>query len=120
MGNGAIGVPVGPTNAEINQLPIQSPASVYDLRNANVALAPQPSPPPAMTPDQSTADLEQRSLQTFQNPPTYQPGVSQFQQSQFEQPQFRPAPQHDLTPLIQQQAAAMQIPTPRIPRPTKR
>lgn len=42
MANGAA---IGPTDAEINALPIESPASVYDLRNAAVALSPQAGAP---------------------------------------------------------------------------
>jgi hypothetical protein len=75
---GSIGVP------DVSQLPIQS--DVSNLRNANAAFSPQPLPPApggigqGVVPG-STEDLEQRSLQTFLNPPQFQqPDVSQFQQ----------------------------------------
>jgi hypothetical protein len=88
---GNLGIP------DVSQLPIQSDVSQYNLRNASAAFTPQPTPPPTLTPDQSIADLEQRSLQTFQNPPQYQPD--------FQQPQFQQPGSHDLQPLIDQVVA---------------
>jgi len=82
---GNIGVPEIP---DTSQLPIASPTNQYNLRNAAIAVGtPQVTPPPQFTPDQSTADLEQRSLQSFQNPPQFQqPDFSQFQQPDLNDP----------------------------------
>lgn len=105
MGSSTIGIP------DVSALPIQSPTNAYDLRNASAAFSPQPLPPEpggigqSVVPG-STEDLEQRSLQSFQNPPQFQ--QPDFQQPQFQQPQFQPAPQHDLQPLIDQAAAHYQ------------
>jgi hypothetical protein len=75
MGTSTIGIP------DVSTLPLQSPDRQFNLQNAAAALSPQPSAPPQLTPDQSTAELEQRSLQSFLNPPQpQQPDFSQFQQ----------------------------------------
>jgi hypothetical protein len=78
---GGIGIP------DVSQLPLQSPDRTFNLQNAAVALSPQPAPPPQFTVDQSINDLEDRSLQTFLNPPQFQqPDFSQFQQPDLSDP----------------------------------
>ena len=102
MGGTAIGIPDGPTNAEINALPIQSPSSVYDLRNANVALAPQPSPPPALTPDESIAELQGNATASFLRPHEQYQIPPDFQQPPFQQPQIDQSQFSPLHPLVAQ------------------
>jgi hypothetical protein len=108
MANGAA---IGPTNAEINQLPLQSPTSAYDLRNASVAIGtPQPLPPPEMTPEQSIQELQQNATASFLRPQVeyqsqYQPD---FQQQQFQQPDFQAPSPHSFQPAIDAIAAQYQ------------
>jgi len=83
---GNIGIP------DVSSLPIQSDVSQYNLRNASAAFSPQPGPPPGaigptLSPDQSTTELEQRSIESFLNPPRApQPDISQFQQPDLNDP----------------------------------
>jgi hypothetical protein len=112
MANGAA---IGPTNAEINALPIQSAANAYDLRNASFAVGtPQAQPPPEMTPEQSIQELQGNATASFLRPQEQyqpQPDFSQQLQPQFQQPQFDQsqfAPSHSLQPLIEQEAARYQ------------
>jgi hypothetical protein len=103
MGSSTIG-PLDPS-----ALPIQSPERQFNLQNAEVALSPQPSPPPSFTADQSTADLESR---IGQGPPAsfQQRGqIEDLQQQLAQQPQFQqPDPFEQVKQQIAQQIQARQ------------
>jgi ABC-type transporter MlaC component len=108
---GNIGIPVGPTNEEINALPIQSPTSAYDLRNASLALNnPQVAPPPQFTPDQSIQELQQNATASFLRPQEQyaQPQDFSQQQQQFQQPQFQQLQGPDQFTPYEQQIQARQ------------
>jgi hypothetical protein len=79
---------------DTSQLGVVSPATEYNLRNASAAITPLPSvspPPGGIGYPEATGsidELNQRSLQSFQNPGQFVPEIPQdFQQPQFPQPQ---------------------------------